>query len=547
MNQGSVVKIETVEDCLDRANQLRQEGKLDEAIAVYQRAIELDPNSYKSYHYMGETLAQKDDLEAAANFYKLALEINPDFFWSYHCLGLILFWQGRLDEAITSSRKAIELNKNQPAFYSQLGQALAQKEEFDEAISCYRSAIELNPQDYSLYSNLGNVLAKQENWQEAIAAYRSALEIQPDILSIQRQLEYALQQQNLQSEEKAISFPNITAKVFTSKQYLEKLYSSSVKLIVSSTDSKILDALQPIEEVDVYEFRYNNSLSYGVILPLAKEIDELVEIQLAPSFCLGFLGFSKKGHQELELLITWWQEKFRQDRIPPMVELPSSEAKTALKAEFWQKMFLLAVEETGSIAKRISTLQRQFLELRSLHENMQNAFATVEDFLSQAKLQPIQLAFENLPSKGSSTSSPLNSSFILKQLLPVSSRGLAAIDLHIAKNYNYASGTLLVGLQIPEDRTYLAKWQIPYQNLPEDWLRLDLPHIDIGRKREVEMIVEWNTRIGPAPRLSLGGLQPIPEYQAYGNKDSHNLRPFINNSNIGKIFCGQIRGNFYNS
>lgn len=521
MNQATVITNETVEDCLEQGNKLRQEGKLDEAIAVYQHGIELDPNSYQSYHYLGETLAQKNDLEAAANFYNLALEINPDFFWSYHCLGLVLFWQGKLDEAITSARKAIKLNENQPAFYCQLGQALAQKEELDEAISCYRKAIELNPQDYSPYSNLGNLLAKRENWQEAISAYSSALEIQPDILSIQRQLEYALQQHNLLSAEKAIGFPtNNTTQVFTSRKCLEKLYSSSVKLIVSSIDSEILNDLQPIVEVDVYVFRYNKSLSYGVIFPLDEKIDELVEMQLAPSFCLGFLGFSEQGRTELEFLITWWREKFRQDKIPIVVELSSSEATTALKAEFWQKMFLRAVEETGSIAKRISNLQRQFYELRSLHENVQNAFATVEDFLSQAKLPPIQMAFENLPSQNSFISSSLDNSFVLRQLLPVPSRGLAAIDLHIDKQYSHASGELFVGIQIPEDRTYLAKWQVPYDHLSEDWLRLDLPNIDIGPKREAEIIIEWNTKIGPAPRLSLGTAQPIPEYQAYADKDS---------------------------
>ncbi|MDJ0689952.1 MAG: glycosyltransferase [Xenococcaceae cyanobacterium MO_188.B32] len=149
MNRATVITNETVEDCIDKANQLRQEGKLDEAIALYQRAIELDPNSYQSYHYMGETLAQKDELEAAANFYNLALEINPEFFWSYHCLGLVLFWQGKLDEAIAASRKAIEIEPNKAIFHYQLGQYLERQGHIEKASAAYKKAITIEP-DFSI-------------------------------------------------------------------------------------------------------------------------------------------------------------------------------------------------------------------------------------------------------------------------------------------------------------------------------------------------------------------------------------------------------------
>lgn len=127
MEQSTLTTNETIENYIDRANKLRQEGKLDEAITVYQRAIEIDPKSYQSYHYIGETLAQKDELDAAANFYNLALEINPEFFWSYHCLGLVLLWQAKFDEAIACFEKAISIEPNRPEFYDHLRLAKAEK------------------------------------------------------------------------------------------------------------------------------------------------------------------------------------------------------------------------------------------------------------------------------------------------------------------------------------------------------------------------------------------------------------------------------------
>ncbi|MGK7950229.1 MAG: glycosyltransferase [Xenococcaceae cyanobacterium] len=162
MEQSTLTTNETIENYIDHANQLRQEGKLDEAIAEYHRAIEIDPNSYQSYHYIGETLAQKDELDAAANYYNLALQINPEFFWSYHCLGLVLFWQGKLDEAISAAKKALEIEPDKAVFHYQLGQYLERKLDLDSAIAAYKQAIIIEPDFALVRQNLENLVEKKK-------------------------------------------------------------------------------------------------------------------------------------------------------------------------------------------------------------------------------------------------------------------------------------------------------------------------------------------------------------------------------------------------
>ena len=161
-----------MEDCLDRANQLRQEGKWDEAIAVYYRALKLDPNAYQSYHFIGETLAQKGELEAAAKFYNLARETNPNLgwayhclSWSYHCLGTALFGQGKLDEAIAASIQAIELKPNQAIFHYQLGLYLERKLDLDSASEAYLRALILEPKFTQASCRLELVWTQQEQEQ----------------------------------------------------------------------------------------------------------------------------------------------------------------------------------------------------------------------------------------------------------------------------------------------------------------------------------------------------------------------------------------------
>ena len=117
---------QTIQELINQGNKLRQEGKLDAAIAAFQQAIESDSNSYEAYHFLGETLAQQDKLDAAENSYYKAIEINPKYFWSYHCLGQVFLWQGKYDEAIASLEKAIAIEPNRPEFHDQL--RLAKKE-----------------------------------------------------------------------------------------------------------------------------------------------------------------------------------------------------------------------------------------------------------------------------------------------------------------------------------------------------------------------------------------------------------------------------------
>ena len=234
---------------------------------------------------------------------------------------------------------------------------------------------------------------------------------------------------------------------------------------------------------------------------------------------MGLFAFSKAGKEDLTELLDWWKYKNSGQLVPNLIELDISEDAAKLQKEFWQQMYVQRSKENHSIVQRLTTLQRQYLNFRKLHEEMQNAFSTVEDYLSQAKLPPIQLAFDTHITDKIVEPSKINNSnsLTLRQLLPLPSRGLAVIELHIARQYSKAVGHLKISLKACEDSTNLAVWKIPYNHLSSGWLGLDLPHIDLGRKRDVELIVEWQTQVGVAPSLSLTKKQPILESRVYND------------------------------
>jgi tetratricopeptide (TPR) repeat protein len=70
---------------VNKANQLQQEGKLEEAIAVYRGLTE------KLYQQLGKLLSQQKNWDEAIATYHRALELNPEAYESHHQLGEAIY------------------------------------------------------------------------------------------------------------------------------------------------------------------------------------------------------------------------------------------------------------------------------------------------------------------------------------------------------------------------------------------------------------------------------------------------------------------------
>ena len=180
----------TAVDYLDEGDQLLESGNLEEAIAAYRSAIELDPNLYVSHQKLGEALAKLGQFEEAIAAFRRSIELKPDFSWSYHHLGDAFDRQQQWEEAVAAFRKATELNADHFGSYCGLGQSLVKLGRLDEAIVAYEQAIKLSPDADWIHYSLGEVLQQrtQLDLQGAIASYRRAIELNPDDVQAYRKL-----------------------------------------------------------------------------------------------------------------------------------------------------------------------------------------------------------------------------------------------------------------------------------------------------------------------------------------------------------------------
>ena len=171
-------------DCWSGHNNLGealiQNGQVDEALAHFQKALEIYPNFLEAHSSLGVALLQKGQLDEAIAQFQKALEINPDYADAHYNLGNALLQEGQLDEAVAHFQKADEINPSHAEAHNNLGSALLQKGQLDEAIAQFQKALEVNSNDADVRSNLGNALLEKGELDEAVVQFRKAAEIRPN-------------------------------------------------------------------------------------------------------------------------------------------------------------------------------------------------------------------------------------------------------------------------------------------------------------------------------------------------------------------------------
>jgi tetratricopeptide (TPR) repeat protein len=160
---------------------LRDQGKLEEAVASYRKAIELDPKRTWLHTDLGSALVKAKKLEEAIASFRKAIEVDPKYADAHAKLGLALKDQGKPEEAIVSLRKAIEVDPKSANAHANLGLALKDQGKPEEAIACFRKAIELDPKSANAHAHLGLALKDQGKPEEAIASLRKAIELDPKL------------------------------------------------------------------------------------------------------------------------------------------------------------------------------------------------------------------------------------------------------------------------------------------------------------------------------------------------------------------------------
>jgi protein O-mannosyl-transferase len=167
---------------------LAAEGRLDEAMVYFEKALKLLPNSEYPHYNRGHLLEILGKWDEAKNEYYSALELNPCYTLPYNRLGLLLISRGRFEEAIAFLKNSLELDGANPETHYDLAKAFAAIGHRKEAEELVHVAI-LTAPNYAVNNNmLGLVVADRGRIYEAIEHFQRAIDAQPNYVEARNNL-----------------------------------------------------------------------------------------------------------------------------------------------------------------------------------------------------------------------------------------------------------------------------------------------------------------------------------------------------------------------
>ncbi|MGK7893152.1 MAG: tetratricopeptide repeat protein, partial [Xenococcus sp. (in: cyanobacteria)] len=276
-------------------NQLLREGKLEEAIASYQKAIEENPRFALSYQNLGETLEKVGRIEEAITAFRQAVAISPESPWSLYKLGVMLNQQGQFQEGVDYLHRAIALKQDVPEFYLGLGTGLVKLGQLSEAVDFLDQVGGMLDGKVGTshgekvgtfhgtslrgeaYFYLAEAKSGQQEWSEAVEFYRQSWEINPG------QVDYC------------IGWTKALGKLGQWEEAVE-LYRQAV--VLSGESGEVLfglgQALQQLERWDEAVVEYQKAINLGFAG---------AEVRHHLGFALGKLGRWEEAVVEYRLVV----------------------------------------------------------------------------------------------------------------------------------------------------------------------------------------------------------------------------------------------------
>jgi tetratricopeptide (TPR) repeat protein len=174
---------------LDDAVAAAAAGRSEEAIAGFQKAIELSPPCASCYYNIGTVYSQKKDYDNAEQNFKKAIELKPDFGDAYSGLASLYNAQHKFDLAAAASAKATELSAagaaggagggNADALFNQ-GVILWNGGKIADAKKAFESAIAANPNHAEAHYQLGMALVNEGNLAAAATEFETYVKLAPE-------------------------------------------------------------------------------------------------------------------------------------------------------------------------------------------------------------------------------------------------------------------------------------------------------------------------------------------------------------------------------
>jgi len=166
---------------LGLANIYRAQGSCQDALTVYKKFIEVEPNIADVYYYMADCYAKSGDFQSQETAAAEAVKRNTQFAGeSNYLLGEALQKNKKYDEAVQAYQQAINIKPDIFEAYVNLSEIFRIQNKYDEAIAVVKKGLRSFPNNGQLHLGLSRYYSLTDRHNEAIAAGGVAINLLSD-------------------------------------------------------------------------------------------------------------------------------------------------------------------------------------------------------------------------------------------------------------------------------------------------------------------------------------------------------------------------------
>jgi|GEM_PF-224355 len=155
------------------------QGYYDQALAEYDRALELKASNVQALVNRGVAYFEKKDFNAAQSDFEKALKLDAQQQLAYNNLALISARQNQLDQAAKFVERALDFDPVNPIYLNNKGYILLLQKKNEEAKKLIERALEKEPQNSYAHRNLGMYWMQNGNKVEALNELKKAYDLNP--------------------------------------------------------------------------------------------------------------------------------------------------------------------------------------------------------------------------------------------------------------------------------------------------------------------------------------------------------------------------------
>ncbi|MBK9778620.1 MAG: tetratricopeptide repeat protein [Anaerolineales bacterium] len=164
-------KRKQAEEFVNQANALLESGNYQEAITLYNQAIELDDSNYEVFYNCGIAYYKEDEFDRAIGSCQ-AVKLNKSYALAHMCLGDSYSKKGDYQSAYSEYTETIKKDSDNAEAYIKRGViAYLQFEDYAQAISDFTKVLDINPDATTVLKYRGFAYLNLEQYENAISDF----------------------------------------------------------------------------------------------------------------------------------------------------------------------------------------------------------------------------------------------------------------------------------------------------------------------------------------------------------------------------------------